>query len=359
MRNLLRCVLLIFFAIRALAQPASGNLPLEVAKNEELLATRTLAGKPVAFVVKFDEKQRHTQLTAFMYDPQTRQRLAAFPVDSAAVLPWQSNPTKGKVRQSFENAIRSGRKADHQAPLLYQYQLTSSPDGKTILCYRYLYGEPVLYAQATLVDGNLNIIQRLRLPISDGIVNQGLFINNQRDIFILETNHDGGISLIRYQLDSGESRLLEVAASSTRRNSFTPFIFNNEVVYIACVTENKNKLTGVWYATFNFERNKVEQVQFQPLSPEIRGQLNKSKTDGHFELTEFTVNPDESVRLALEKRNLAGSGYTYNPYATNDPANWQSRKIQVQTGEPLTFTFDSSGKPAPPQPKGREQNLNE
>jgi hypothetical protein len=339
-----RIWILLFLFIITCPLKAQPSYPFPLEKNEQVLSIKAISGRNIAFIVKHDRKLKYTSIKAVTYSPQGKNILQQSNIDSVKINSWQSSPLKGKVRQNFENAVLSGKNSDNQAPFEYQYQISYSPDEKTILCYRYDYSQPTLYVQAFILNASLQKVKSVQLPIDDGMTNHGIFINNKAQLFILNSDEGDGIQLICYEFQTETSTLLEIAASSTRRNSFKPYFLNDSIIYIANITESNGNLTGVMYSRFNFEKERVESVQFQPLSKEMHERIHNIGNKGNYDLISFRLDSKQNIHIVLEKRNIAATDYMYNSYASNDPQEWKSRKVQVQTGEKLTYEFDASGK---------------
>jgi hypothetical protein len=335
---------LCFYQTFAQTSAKSTSYPFKLDKNEQVIYLQQINGVHTAFLVKYDTKSKITRLKAIQYQPASNQIIASAVIDSTKVGNWQTSAGKGRVRQSFENAVMSGNPQNEQVPLEYQYQVCVSPDNQTILCYRYDYSHSTLYIQAILLNSRLGKGSNMQLPVDEGLINEEVFVNNRKDIFLLHTDELDSIFLIRYQPDSGQSTLLEVSASSSRRHSFLPFVASDDIIYIANVAESNNTLSGVMYTRFNFASERVEEVQYYILSKDMQEKVNASTANGRYHLINFTSTPQKHFLLELQKRNIEATGYTYDPYAVNDLMQWRPRKSLIISGEKLLFEFDSTGK---------------
>jgi hypothetical protein len=337
-------IVLCFYPVLAQSPTEEVPYPFPLDKNEQAIYLANDNNIQTAFLVKYDTKSKSARLKAVQYSTASNKITSSIVIDSAKVGTWQKSASKGHVRQSFENAVMSGKPQSEHIPLEYQYQIHVSPDKQTILCYRYDYSQPTLYIAATLLNSALNKTSTLQLPVDEGLINHQVFINNRKDIFLLQTDEQDGILLIRYQPDTDQSTLLEVAASSSQRYSFLPYVSGDQTIYIANVTENNNNLSGVMYARFNFDTQRVEEVQYHALSKDMLEKINASSDKGRFHLINFTITPQKHFLLELQKKNIEATGYSYNPYALNDPIQWKPRKSLVTAGGKLLFEFDSTGK---------------
>jgi hypothetical protein len=183
------------------------------------------------------------------------------------------------------------------------------------------------------------------LLVDDGFTSHGLFLNNRGEIFALTTDEEDAFYLIRYHPQTDQSQMLEVGPGGSRRNRFMPFFGPDGKVYVANVAESRaGDFTGVMVSVFNFKKNRVEEVQFHPVSTDLKARVSTTLPEGRFDLVRFEVKPGGEKVLELEKRTIAANNYRYDPYAVNDPASWQPRKQQVKTGEKIILRLNAEGK---------------
>ena len=90
---------------------------------------------------------------------------------------WNDHPGKGRVRQSFAEAVASGKPAKgNTGPGERQYTVFS-PDSSRLLTYGYDHSQPVLVVSGR-VSGKSGNPQSFALPVDDGFTSHGLFPNN-------------------------------------------------------------------------------------------------------------------------------------------------------------------------------------
>jgi hypothetical protein len=329
------------WASQTVAQSTTYPFPLQT--QEQVISIKPVTGKHLAFVVKFDLKQKYTRLKAVAYSPQNHQKSQELTLDSSRINSWQSHPLKGTVRQTFENAILSGRRTENQAPLEYQYQIQYSPDAHTILCYRYDYSQPGLYIKCFLLNADLQVLHQFELPIDEAMTNHGVYVNNSGLVCIPNTNTEDGIEFLSYEPSSGNISLIEISASSTRRNSFKLEFLPDNRLYLAGISESNGTLTGLLCSRLNLKASRVEESYFFPLSKDLQAAITKLPGKGRYDLLHF--RPEQNrFTFELQKRNIVATDYIYDPYAVNDLQQWKPRKMQVQTGEKLLLTFNAEGK---------------
>ena len=337
----IQVLLFLLCAIQSFAQKQ--EYPFPILQQEQVISNRLISSKYLAFLVKFDLKQKYSRLKAVAYSPQNRQKLQEIIIDSSRINPWQSHPIKGNVRQTFENAVLSGRRTDNQAPLEYQYQINYSPDNKTILCYRYDYSQPDLYIKCVLLNADLQLLQTFDLPVDEGKTNHGVFVTHSGNLCLLNTDAADGIELLQYEPATGNVSLIEISASSTNRNSFKLMFLPDNRLYLAAISESNGSFTGLLCYRLNLKAGRVEESYFFPLSKEMLATINRLPGKGRYDLIEFSPQSDK-FSFELQKRNIAATDYVYDPYAVNDLQQWSPRKMQVQTGEKLLLTYNAESK---------------
>lgn len=134
-------------------------------------------------------------------------------------------------------------------------------------------------------------MEQLSLPVDEGKTNHGLYLSHTGDLLILNTNDRDGIELMRYDSATGNVALLEVSASSTRRNSFRLVSISDEQLYLAGVCENFSGLTGVMCTLFNFNAMRVDIALFFPIPKTLLDTIDKLPGEGSYSLLDF--KPEE------------------------------------------------------------------
>lgn len=257
---------------------------------------------------------------------------------------WNDHPGKGRVRQSFAEAVASGKPAKGKNPLAELQYTVSSPDNARQMTYAYDHSGSVLVVNGQL-RGKSGGPQSFQWTVDDGFTSHGLFVNNAGDVFAIQTDDDDGLYVVRFQPGTEESQVLKVGPSGSRRNRFIPYFGADGKVYVANVAESQaGALTGVMVSTFDFSADRVEEVQFHPVSIYLKEKMSPRLPEGRYDLVTFEVNAQGERVLELEKRHIAANTYRYDPFAVHDPALWQPRKQQVRTGERILFRLNAEGK---------------
>ncbi len=257
---------------------------------------------------------------------------------------WNDHPGKGRVRQSFVDAVESGKPVKERTPVEGRHYSASSPDNALQLKYTYDHSQLTLVVNGE-VSGRQTARNSFAFPVDDGFTSHGLFINNGGEIFAIHTDADDGLYLIRYRPETEESQVLEVGPGGGRRNRFLPYFGTGGKVYVANLTESRaGELTGVMVSTFDFAADRVEEVQFHPVSVHLKQRMSPRLPEGRYDLVRFDIAPNGERVLELEKHAIAANAYRYDPFAVLYPANWQPRKQQVQIGEKIIFRLNAEGK---------------
>ncbi len=256
---------------------------------------------------------------------------------------WNDHPDTGRVRQSFAEAVVSGKPAKGKNPLGELQYTVSSPDNSRQMTYAYDHSQPVLVVNGQL-RGKSGGPQSFQWTVDDGFTSHGFFINNAGDVFTIQTDADDGLYVIRYQPGTEESQVLQVGPSGSRRNRFMPHFGTDGKVYVANVTESQaGALTGVMVSTFDFRADRVEEVQFHPIGVHLKEKMSLRLPEGRYDLVKFSVDAQGERIIELEKHDIAANNYRYNPFAVHHPDRWQARKQQVRIGERIIFRLDAEG----------------
>jgi hypothetical protein len=257
---------------------------------------------------------------------------------------WNDHPGKGRVRQSFAEAIMFGKPAKGKTGPGERQYTVFSPDSSRQLTYSYDHSQQVLVVSGRLGDKS-GSPQSFEWAVDDGFTSHGLFPSNVGEVFAVQTDADDGLYLVRYRPGTQESKVLKVGPSGNRRNRFVPHFGADGKVYVANVTESRaGVLTGVMVSTFDFGADRVEEVQFHPVSAELKREMSTRLPEGRYDLVKFNVNTQDERTIELEKRDIAANTYRYDPYAVHNPALWQPRKQQVRIGERIIFRLNAEGK---------------
>jgi hypothetical protein len=158
------------------------------------------------------------------------------------------------------------------------------------MTYAYDHSQPVLVVNGQL-RGKSGGPQSFQWAVDDGFTSHGLFLDNAGDVFAIQTDADDGLYVVRYQPGTEESQVLKVGPSGSRRNRFIPHFGADGKVYVANVTESRaGALTGVMVSTFDFRADRVEEVQFHPISVYLQEKMSPRLPEGRYDLVTFEVN---------------------------------------------------------------------
>ncbi len=326
-------------SVEAQTLDKSVTLGFQLPSNEFFTSVLLKKNELVLFSVAVDTKRKQSTLKAYGLDAGNGEFRWKRSLDSVSVGKWQPAIEKGTIAQTFDNAVASGLRGDQAVPLLYQYRVTTSPDGNRILAYFYDYSQPNLAARTLLFDSQLSRLRNEVIPLDNRVTNHGFFVNNQGELLIMNNNGDGDIQLLQYDFDSGNRFLLEVPGSTSPGGQFRLQLSGDEA-WVINTSDHFNRISGIILTRFNLKNHTTTQVQYLPLSESLRAALGSSS---HYELSGCRISPRKELSLVLENKNILSSGFTYRPSAVNDLATWQPRKAMVQLEKAVAVTYDTLG----------------
>jgi hypothetical protein len=254
-------------------------------------------------------------------------------VDSARIGAFLRKPGKGAVRQSFQNALLSGQPKRY--PFEYQYETRTSPDGRLHLIYRYDYSQPVLLAKGKVLNADFSVKQTFEMPVDDGLIVHGHWLNNQGDVFAVYTDADDGAYVVRQRPDN-QTDWLEIGADATRRHGFAATPDADGRLHVAWVNEDGNgRWLGITVAAFDFGTSNID-LLFHAADP-------TQAPGGRCDIAELRVSPTETV-VVVRKVDILANAYVYDPFAALDPGRWIARKQKTQSGKRITFIINAATK---------------
>ncbi len=278
----------------------------------------------------FNVQKRHTSLKA-----------NSLVIDTASIRPFRAQPGKGAVRQSFQNAVLSGQPQVY--PFEYQYEVRFSPDKRYYLAYRYDYSQPELWVHGKILSDNYKTQQSFSLPIDNGSVVHGYWIDNQANVYGIYTDAEDAVYVMRYQPATQDASWLEIGADAARRNRFVPVLGSNGILFLANVVEDAYAhWKGIVFTTFDFTHQEIKDIYFFS-ADELQEKLSKKMPAGRYEILDFTVT-GSTMTVMVQKVGIQANRYIYDPFAVNHPLGWAARKQQVQYGERITLTITTDHK---------------
>lgn len=302
------------------------------------------------FSVIHNETQKTSKLIVYLFDPVTGAKKSDKVLQEHTIGDWMDAQGKGAVKTSFDNEICSSLAKHFTSGFEYQYQIKYSPDKTKILVYTFDYSQKNLTAIGKIFDNKFNEIQQGIIPIDNGFINYGIYPNNKGDLFILNSDRTGRIVVVQYNLKTKANKLLDIQNANTNRTSLTLQVFTDYEVYIACINTAANKLAGVMYAKFDFKQSTVEKLNFHDLSVglqqtaqtmrSVNKNLSGQENWMNYEIVNFHVNEYEKIILVLEKREVIGTGHSYNNLSVNHPKNWSEKAVKVNTEGVILFSFN-------------------
>lgn len=295
---------------------------------------------------------QESKLMAYGFDFNTGTKKWDKELDKNKVAEWVTIKYKGVVKESFENCVGSCLSKNFVTPLQYQYHTKFSPDSSKLISYIFDYSQKNLIANLKVYDKSLSLIDTAKINIDNNFINYGIYVNNLGELFIMNVDRLGRIVVIKYNIKTKATALLDIQYSSANRECLNLQILNNDAVYVANTTVSGARLTGVMYSKFDFKTNLVEKINYHELTEGLRQTIHTMRSSSkslkgednflNYELTHFLLNQYEKIVLVLEKREVSSPGYTFDPGGVNDPQKWLEKTAKVNTEGVILFSFNAN-----------------
>jgi hypothetical protein len=211
------------------------------------------------------------------------------------------------------------------------------------MVYQYVYSLSTLQTSVRILDQKLNEVWKGVIPIDNNFISQGLYVNNDLSIYILNSDRMGRIVVVKYDRVSNNHILMDVNSGTNKRESFKLKFLNDSCLYVANLVYQGDKLNGLMYSKFNFSNRLVEKINVHHLSSGIdqTAQLlrknnklaNTSENWMHYYLTDFILNEYEKVIFVIEKRQIESPTLNYKMGTTVDIKNYGEKiaKVRVES----------------------------
>jgi hypothetical protein len=327
------------------------SIRMVIPPNENFLDLKVQGNEAILFSVIYDQKKTTSKLYARLFDIESGSKKDEKVLGINKVGNWVDATNKGAVHKDIFDYIGSGSKPNFVTPLMYRYFLNYSPDGEKILIYFYDHSKTDLWANILIFDQNLKFISEAQLPINKGHINYGLHINNNEDVFLLNSDALGTIELIKYDLKTKVSVFLDIKPSNTGRSDFHLAFKDNDHIYVANLNKRGGELVGVMYSLFNFSTKTVDKVRYYKIPDRFIIQkdslfaLNSYKKNispwTNYNLVNFELTESGEKVMVLEQRDYFSPGFSYSQEAVNHVNYWYERKGQVAAEDILLFAFDN------------------
>ncbi len=275
-------------------------------------------------------------------------------ISSNKVHPWKIKQSKGKVKQTFANAILSIQYTKFTTPLEYRIELSESPDQSIFLAYSYDYSRPKLYIKTKLYNKDLLLLKEGEISVDDHYTSYGLNVNNEGQLILYKANENGRVVAIRYELDDNSFKYVSLFTTNSTRDNLTIVQQDSSHMYMAKLNRKNDAFVGVTYSKFNFEKEKIDETRFQSIDQsfknKILGQLKERKIPHvdknwfHYELTDFFIDADSNKIVLIEERDIMSTQYNYLPEEVEDISKWTPKDGRVKGGNIIAVAFDKDNK---------------
>jgi len=299
--------------------------PLAIENYEDYKEIYYNGKELVLLSVMHNTSEKKTKLEAYGFDVNSGQKTWTKELESYPIIDWKANQQKGRVKESFTDLVCEHTNPDFVTPFEYKHNINFTPDSSKFISYVFDYSQDRLKANVTIYDNACNLISKGQLGIDNGFVNQGIYINNDGLIYILNATASGTLNVIQYDLASKNFNLLDLPGANFQKDDFGVHFLNNDELYVGNSELANGKLIGVTFSKFDFKANAIEKSVFYELSADFKSKIGEQRKANKqikgeedwsdYDLTDFVVEPNENILFVLEKRSLFAEGY---PHVSRD-----------------------------------------
>ena len=298
------------------------------------------------------ESEKKTKLEAYAFDPKDGKKLWSKELEDFQVGDWENHLHKGKVKESFTDLICEHSNQDFITPFEYKHNIHFSPDHSKFVSYVYNYGEQNLTATVSVYDNSCNLLKRGKVFVDNDYTNYGVFINNKGETFILNANNIGKVNFIRFDMETKDFVLLDLAPTNFMKDDFHVQFVSDDVAYVGNSEMKDGKIFGVMYSKFNFKEKKVELSIYEEFGADFKGKIENARKNSKqmkgeedwldYDITHFIVNENEEVLMLVEKRALHADGYPHVGRGTFDKSHKVEFTGHVQAETIILMSFDKN-----------------
>ena len=322
---------------------------IEITENDEFKEMYVRSNEIVLISITHAIEQNTSTLKYTTFDLNTGIKKEERIIQEAKINKWVSEKTKGAIKQTFTNFVGATIGQHYTTPFQYQFEFKFSPDSSKILTYIFDYSQKNTIANSIVFDRNFNKISEGEIHIDNNFINYGLFLNDAGEVVILNTDKQGRIVVVEYDLKTHQNKFLDIQYTSARRESLKLHIVSNDIVYVAnLVTANSGKLLAVMYSRFNFKSHLVEKINFHELTEGLIETAKQSREAAkihgeenwmNYEVSDFLIGENEKIIFIAEKREIESNEFIYDHSSTNDLDKWHESTGKVGVEGVLIFEF--------------------
>jgi|GEM_PF-718057 len=326
------------------------SIKMTIEPDEDFFKMITLSDKVRLFSVVHNFRTLVSQCKVYEYSTVDGALLNTKVLAETTIKNWSSEIGKATVSEDFVGTITSSQTRNFVTPLEYTYHLTFSPDHQKFVLYIFDHSQKYLVAQTMIFDQEFNLLSKGLVPIDNNFINQGLYINNQGVLFILNVNQGGRIALIKYNMETKDNVFLDISSSASKRYSFQLRFLNDDEVYVFNLTSRAEKLSGIMYSKFNFKDKLVDKFNHHDLSEgmvqtaTVLRQHNKDyePVDDwmHYVISDVYLNAYEKIIVVVEKQKIESTAFTYTSSNVSNLDNWYEKSGRILTGPLLLYSFN-------------------
>ena len=328
---------------------AKWETDLQIVENEYVIQDELYHGVLNVFSTLKDEKNKTTSLFLRKIDEKTGEFLSKTELWTRNIKEEHFNNDKADVIADENTALVALRNEDVEVHLEYRFNMALSLREEKMLFYHFDYSDPQLKLHYKIFDQHVKELDSGEINLNDGDFIYQVSVNDLGDIFIANSNLTGDMEVYRFPFKSEEFNLLNITAGNSVRDDLTMTFTDDNKLYIAAKSEIDERFHGALYAFMNFESLEIERVHFQPLSDELKDEVDSLHRAGviphivwtKYNLTHMRVFNDHELFLVYEHMEVRHSGHIFREIDFVSRLPWKEHKSKVSVGPALFFSFDS------------------
>ncbi len=329
--------------------------PVAVKENQRISDWFFKDEKAFVFVTDWNEQARKSTLLMTAFEMKKGEVVSQDTLFSETIGIWNDNREKGKVAESFDEAVESMQLSGTVVPLEFRFHIVHSPNGNFTLVYRYDFSQKELLAKATVFDRSMKKVVDGEVNIDRGMVAEQFLVNDRGQVIVVKSSPRGKIATVRVDLATNDFVYLEVQPGSSAKESIKAKLLGDDSLMVATLNVKNKGLTGVSFARLNFAEQRVTKNVFFAIPSKLKNEaLEKQKefrkAEGlyrweNFELVDFALDEQGRSFLLLEEQFIQADGFQYETSRKSNPKHWKSRPAYVHTGLTFVLAFDAEDTP--------------
>ncbi len=320
-------------------------------KTENINGWEVQEKQVTIFSTYYNLSDFQSQLIIRSYDLKTGQFFKKEVLINRKVEPWFDATGKGRLYQTFHNAIASVSPSNYLTPLEYQNNVCFSPDQKLILSYYYVYSAKDLYAMAKIYNQDYEVIADGKVPHDINFTTYPMQLNNRGDVILKKVTSSGKVGLIQYNLKTRQDNYISLTASNSLRDNLTIHMLNNDEGVLATLNKKNGRFTGVTCTKFSFLKKEVTERAFLLFDVEFQNKIRRAQKEQglsqdhylyNFKLLDLKVDENQNIFITTEQQRLIGENFTYEDNIHEQIDKWAYFRARVHNATAIVWAIDSN-----------------